>query len=258
MKNSDRWFYDFYRRALVLYPSEFRCQYEEQMMVTLSDACSERRIDGMRFWLKAFADLTKSACRERILMKRQPIFTYVLALTIIFTLLGGAAALTIQQMLRRGADQPQVEMVNWYAVEIESGVKPDEAIPTGYIDLERSLQPFVIFYDDQAKPEHGNGYLDQLTPAPPSGVFEYVRNHGTEKFTWQPSRRVRIAAVMRRISGAHPGFVLSGRSLRFVEEEESLLRRMTIFGWLAVVLILVLGATFLHRTQARRHATSAA
>jgi hypothetical protein len=41
-----------------------------------------------------------------------------------------------------------------------------------------------------------------------------------------------------------------------VEEEESLLRRMTIFGWLAVMLILVLGATFLQRTQAKRHATS--
>jgi hypothetical protein len=257
MRKSDRLFFDAYRRALILYSSGFRRQYGEQMMLTLSDACGERRANMIRFWLKTFADLAKSACVERILIKRQPIFTYAFSLAMILTLLGGAAALTIQQMLRRGADQPQIEMVDWYASEIESGEKPSEAIPTGYVDLERSLQPFNIFYDDRGKPEEGTGYLNQLVPTPPSGVFEYVRSHGSEKFTWQPSRDVRIAAVIRRVTGAHPGFMLSGRSLRLVEEEESLLRRMAILGWVAVVLILVMGTAFLQRAQAKRHATSA-
>ncbi len=253
MRKSDVFFFDVYRRALVLYPPVFRRRYREQMLQTLHDADRERCAGAMCFWLQSFTDLAKSLCVERMLMKRQPIFTHALALTAILTLLGGAAALTMQQMLRRGADQPQIEMVNWYVSEIEAGVRPDEAIPPGYVDLERSLQPFVIFYNDRGKPENGTGYLDQSMPAPPAGVFDYVRSHGSEKFTWQPSRGIRIAAVVRRVAGAHPGFVLSGRSLRVVEEDESLLRRMVMFGWLALVLILALGAALLRRAQPSPH-----
>ncbi|MFL6464517.1 MAG: hypothetical protein ACJ73N_08945 [Bryobacteraceae bacterium] len=37
------------------------------------------------------------------------------------------------------------------------------------------------------------GYLDQAVPVPPPGVFDYLRSHGSNKFTWQPRRDVRIA-----------------------------------------------------------------
>ena len=256
MRVTDAVLFQAYRRTLILYPQGFRIQYQEQMLLTLRDACRERRSGATRFWLNVCKDLVKSVCVERMFVKRQPVFIYAVSVALVLTLVGWAAAITIQQMLRRGADQPQVEMVNWYASEIEAGVTPDEAIPPGYVDLERSLQPFVIFYDDRGSPEKGTGYLDQSMPAPPAGVFENVRNHGSEKFTWQPSRQVRIATVVRRVTGAHPGFMLSGRSLRVVEEDESLLRRMVIFGWLAMVLVLALGATLLGRAQSAPHVTS--
>jgi hypothetical protein len=62
-------------------------------------------------------------------------------------------------------------MAAFYASEIASGVKPEEA----NVDLERSLEPFAIFYDDHCAPTTSNGHLNQAIPSPPRGVFSYLR-----------------------------------------------------------------------------------
>ncbi len=180
---------------------------------------------------------------------QRPVVFHTLALAVILTVLGGAASITMQQMLRRGANQPQIDMVDWYAGEITAGEDPGNAIPPGYVDAERSLQPFVIFYDDQGKPGPGTGYLDQALPAPPSGVFDFVRKQGSENLTWQPRPGVRLASVIKRVNGKKAGFVLAARSLRLVEEQETLLRRIAIGGWITVMLLLLGGATLLSRAQ---------
>jgi hypothetical protein len=256
LKNPDLLLFLIYKRVLQLYPTRFRSEYEQQVIQTLRDAHGECRVSSLRFWFKIYGDLVKSVCVERIFMMKQPIVLHAISLGVILTLLGGLAAVTIQQMLRRGADQPQIEMVDFYVSEIESGLNPNDSIPSGYVDLERNLEPFVIFYDELGKPEKATGYLDQSIPAPPPGVFEYVRDHGSEKFTWQPARGVRIAAVARHIAGSHPGFLLCGRSLRIVEADESLLRRMAFFGWVAMVLLLVVGAILLQRARPIPHTNS--
>ncbi|HEY2169917.1 MAG TPA: hypothetical protein VGJ30_09860 [Candidatus Angelobacter sp.] len=167
----------------------------------------------------------------------------------VLTVLGGVAAITMQQMLRRGANQPQIDMAQWYAGEIAAGEAPGDVLPPGYVDLERSLQPFVIFYDEHGNPGPGTGYLEQRIPTPPAGVFDFVRLHGSENVTWQPQPGVRIASVVQRINGKTPGFILAGRSLRLVEEQESLLRRMVMGGWVAVMVLLIAGASLLNRAQ---------
>ena len=123
-----------YRNALRLYPSGLRLRYQDQLLQTVRDAHAERRNPPLFFWFHLFADLLKSSMKEHLLMIRQqaiarPIFFHALTLGLILTLWGGAAALTFQQMLRRGANQPQAQMADLYASEIASGVKPDEAIP---------------------------------------------------------------------------------------------------------------------------------
>jgi hypothetical protein len=246
-----------YERAFLLYPPRFRRQYRDQMLQTLRDAHRDRKAQYARFWLNAYFDLVSSAYTEHMMTLRtevfkQPALVHALSLGLILTLLGGVAAVTMQQMLRRGADQPQIDMVNSYASEIASGTNPEDAIPPGYVDPERNLEPFVIFYDEQGKPEASTGYLDQSVPTPPAGVFRYVRSHGSENFTWQPRPHVRIAAVVRYLNRAHPGFVLAGRSLRVVEKDESVLFRMTILGWLVVVLLLASGARALERVERRK------
>lgn len=245
-----------YRRALHLYPTPLRLHYQEQILQTLRDAHAEARHNRPqpRFWLAIFADLLKSVCKENLLMLREqiiarPIFFHALTLGLILTLFGGAASLTFQHMLRRGANQPQAQMASVYSAEIASGTKPDEAIPRNYVDLQRSLEPFVIFYNDRGVPITATGYLNQDIPIPPYGVFNYLRSHGSDTITWQPQPDVRVAAVIQRISGPTPGFLLVGRSLRLVEEQESLFWRMAFAGWFLVAFLLIIGAAFLSRTQ---------
>jgi hypothetical protein len=250
-----------YRGALVMYPLRLRFEYRDQMLQTLSDAYADRNVGSLHFWFRAYKDLAQSSFTERFHMTRDLIFNtpiafHTVALALVLTLLGGAAAVTMQQMLRRGANQPQIDMAQWYAGEINAGEAPGNVIPPGYVDLERSLQPFVIFYDEQVKPGPATGYLDQAIPTPPSGVFDFVRSHGSENVTWQPRPGVRIASVIQRINGKTPGFILAGRSLRLVEEQESLLWRMVMGGWIAVMALLIGGASLLNRAQRTRPAAA--
>lgn len=250
-----------YRIALLLYPTRFRAGYQEPMRQTLLDSYRDRSAGAARFWLKTFSDLLKSAMVERVLrveeqILRKPIFFHAVALGLILTVLGGAGSVTVQRMLRRGANQPQAEMAEFYASEIHSGTDPDDIIPPSYVDLERNLEPFVIFYDAQGKPEKSSGYLDQSVPVLPPGVFKYTRSHGSDTVTWQPRPGVRIAAVAKYVSGSHPGYLLAGRSLRLTEEYESVLRRMTFMGWFAIMLLLVFGAMLLNRAERAKHITA--
>ena len=243
-----------YRCALLIYPLRLRFQYREQMLQTLCDAYRDREENEPRFWLHAYCELIQSSLVERFYMVRnaafqRPLTFHTVVLAVVLSLLGGSAALVIDQMMRRGADQPQIDMVSWYAGEITAGEAPDNVIPPGYVDLERSLQPAIIFYDDQGKPAVGTGYLDQNLPAPPSGVFDHVRQQGYEKVTWRPQPGVRLASVIQRINGPHPGFLLAARSLRPVEQQKIILWRMAFGVWLTVMLLLLGGASLLKRPQ---------
>jgi hypothetical protein len=260
MKPPNPLLFALYRSSLHLYPQHLRLRYHDQLLQTTLDAHADST-SSLRFWPTLFADLLQSAVKEHLLMIRdqviaRPIFFHALIIGLILTVMGGAASLTFQQMLRRGANEPQAQMAAFYASEIASGVKPDDAIPRNHVDLERSLQPFAIFYNDQGAPVTGTGYLNQTLPAPPPGVFHYLRTHPTDTVTWQPQPNVRIASVIHRVSGPTPGFLLTGRSLLLVEQQESLFWRMVFIGWFVLVFLLIAGAAFLNRSQ-HQHTASA-
>jgi hypothetical protein len=182
---------------------------------------------------------------------RRPIVFHAVTLGLILSFLGGLAAATFQGLLRSGADQPQLQMVDSYVSQMSSGQKPGDVLPPGRVDLQQSLEPFAIFYNDQGEPVSSTGYLNQAIPVPPLGVFNYVRSHSRDKITWQPQRDVRVAAALGRVGGPNPGFVLVGRSLRAVEQQESVFRRMTFTAWFILVALLAGGGFFLDRAQTR-------
>jgi hypothetical protein len=254
MKPPNPILFAFYRTCLHLYPRRLRLLYHDQLLLTARDAHADA--DSLSFWPSLFADLFQSAVKEHLFMIRdeviaRPIFFHSLIIGLILTLMGGAASLTFQQMLRRGANQPQAQMAAAYASQITSEAKPVDTIPSNHIDLEQSLEPFAIFYDDQGAPSAANAFLNNAIPAPPRGVFNYLRTHGTDTVTWQPQPNVRIAAVILRVSGPNPGFILAGRSLSIVEEQESLFWRMVFIGWFVLVFLLIAGAALLNRSQHR-------
>lgn len=168
-----------------------------------------------------------------------------------FVLTGLATVLALalyaipQQLLRRAADDPQVEMADNLVGQLEEGIAPGNAVPAGKIEIAHSLSPFLIAFDDQGRPIASQAVLNGQTPTLPTGTLDYVREHGEYRFTWKPSGANRIAAVVQRVHGDHTGFVLAGRSLREEGIRQIAVGQMAMFAWIAMLaLIFVATASF--------------
>jgi len=149
---------------------------------------------------------------------------------------------TVQQSFRTGANDPQVQIAEDATSQLASGTRPASlrAIVDGpAVDIEQSLATFVIVYDERGTVLVGTGMLGGRLPVPPAGVFTVAREHGEDRVSWQPTRRARIAAVVRHSSAGQGAFVLAGRSLREIEVRELSLRTMCAIAW-----IVLLAATF--------------
>ena len=149
---------------------------------------------------------------------------------------------TVQQSFRTGANDPQIQLVEDATSQLASGTRPQSlrAIIAGpSVDIEQSLATFVIVYDERGTPLVGSGLLGGQLPSPPAGVFAVAREHNEDRVSWQPTRRARIAAVVRHSSAGEGMFVLAGRSLREIEARELSLRNICAIAW-----IVLLAATF--------------
>ena len=85
------------------------------------------------------------------------------------------------------------------------------------MDPAAGLGVFVIVFDASHTVVASNATLDGGSPAPPRAVLDAARPGAPSAVTWQPRDGVRIAAVTVAWRG---GFVMAGRSLRRVEQQE--------------------------------------
>ena len=239
-----------YTRALRLYPQPFREKYAESMLRALRDSLGDKELSPPLLARTLVKDLIVSLIKEHCAMlrdtfSRPALLLNALVLSGIATVLAIALYAIPQQVLRQGANDPQIQLAGDLVARLESGVSAVAAVPAAEIDMARSLTPFVIVYDDAGKPLTSQATLNGAIPVPPAGVFDYVRQHGEERVSWQPilDRRhgVRIAAVVQRVGGAYPGFVLAGRSLREVEAREIQVQHMAGLAWLGMLSLIVLG-----------------
>jgi hypothetical protein len=123
--------------------------------------------------------------------------------------------LCMQQLLRQSANDPQVQMAEDAAFALAAGKPATEVVPVNQVEISSSLAPFLMVFDDTGKLLNSNALLDGQMPRYPTGVFEYVRQHGQDRVTWQPRSGVRLATVATQFKGpSSSGFVVAGRSLR--------------------------------------------
>jgi hypothetical protein len=246
-----------YARAVRLYPGMFREAYAEPMRQAFADALADQSLNRRAFLLATARDYITSLCKEHLRMLRETYGRPVLAfngliLAGIATILALALYAIPQQVLRNGANDPQIQMASDLAAILNKygvmdGLRQGALLNSGggLVDMSRSLAPFLIVYDDQGRPLGSNAQLGGQTPTPPEGVFDYVRQHGEERVSWQPIfgrvRGVRVATVVERVQGAQPGFVLAGRSLREVEIREEQVRQMAGLAWLAMLGLIAAG-----------------
>jgi hypothetical protein len=157
-----------------------------------------------------------------------------------------------QQILRQGANDPQIQIAEDAAARLGGGTDPHQLVPAGTVDLARSLAPYLTVFDGAGRVVASNAVLDGRTPTPPPGVLRAARHHRSE-VTWQPREGVRSAAVVVAYHGLGDGTVLAGRSLAEVEHRETFLFRAgaaaLIFG-LAATATAAMVAAWIRTRQA--------
>ena len=173
----------------------------------------------------------------------RPLLLYnALILAALSTVLSFGLAVIPQQVLRLGANDPQVEITGNFKASLQQGADPSSLVAKEHIDIRESLSPFTMVFDEVGRPVASSARLNGASPVPPAGVFSHVRERGEERFTWQPERGVRIAAVMRHLTTG--GFVLAGRNMREIEARENLATTQAGLVWLGMLAIIAVG-TFL-------------
>ncbi len=172
------------------------------------------------------------------------ILKYWLLIAVVATGLSGLIYTAVQQDIRQTANDPQIQMAEDIATKLADGQSVQDAIPPEKVDIAKSLATYIIIFDTTGKPTNSSAQLDGQTPTIPSGVFDYVRQNGEDRFTWQPQAGVRSAVVVTQFKGPNSGFVLVGRSMREVEKREDGIMQIVLLGW-AVMLVVTFVATLI-------------
>lgn len=172
--------------------------------------------------------------------------TYWLLSCLLLTLLIGLVFGSSQQVLRQTANDPQIQIAEDTAAILSTGKNPIDVVSKESVDVNSSLAPFVMVFDNNGKLLASNANIKNAASEPPKGVFQFDRDYfnsdlvglkkkisgedsSTEKiFTWQPAQGIRLASVLVKYDG---GIVLSGRSLRETEYRTHKLFQMAFLAW---------------------------
>jgi len=149
------------------------------------------------------------------------------------TIVLGCAYVADQQILRQGANDPQIQLAEDAAAALGRGASAPAIVSSGaQIDISKSNSPFIIVMNAKGTILQSSGVLGTLPPILPRGVFNYMQTHDEDRITWEPAKGVRIAAVLVKFNGRASGYVLAGRSLREVEKREAILFWQFFIAWL--------------------------
>jgi hypothetical protein len=160
-----------------------------------------------------------------------------LPVAVAITIFCGLVYVTVQQSLRQSANDPQIQMAEDAANALEGGAPADSVLPSTRIDVAASLAPFTVVFNDSGNVVASSGLLHGQSLQLPAGVLDNVRQKGQSRLTLQPESAVRIASVIVRFSGAKPGFVLAGRSLRETEVRTTQTRTFVGLAWVAALVV---------------------
>jgi len=163
--------------------------------------------------------------------------------------------ITVQQVYRSSANDPQLQMAQDVAIAINKSVDPKSlpATQTG-IEISEGLSPYVLVFDPSGNIVAGSATLNGKVLRIPQGVIDYIRKNGRDAASWQPQPGVRQAMV--GISAANGKYIVAaGRSLSPTEERIGRLGEQVVFGWV-MSLIGMLVVAFLQSLMVRKPETT--
>lgn len=161
-------------------------------------------------------------------------------LAILITGIAWLPYLLVQQDLRQGANDPQIQLAEDSAASLDAGQTPQQIVAAttsnadGKVDIAKSLAPYIVIYDTTGKPVASSASLNGQDPTIPAGIFADVHKNGEDRISWQSQSGVRSAIIVTQYKD---GFVMAGRSLREVERREDAIERLTIIAWLVLLVV---------------------
>ena len=160
-----------------------------------------------------------------------------LPFAVVITAFCALAYATVQQALRQGLNDPQIQLAEDTAYALNNGATIDSVISGSKVEMSSSLAPFIDIYDANGKAVAGSGLLAGQLPDYPKGALESAKQTGENRVTWQPNSDLRIASVVVPYNN---GFVVAGRNMREVEQRESQTELLAGVTWiLALVATLI-------------------
>ncbi|MEN9582057.1 MAG: hypothetical protein RL641_11 [Candidatus Parcubacteria bacterium] len=149
-----------------------------------------------------------------------------------------------QYIIRAGANDPQIQMAEDTVAGLVMGLPAGAITPPPGRVIGKSLSPFTVVYDSEGNPISGSANYKDSLPKPPRGVFANALQHGQNRFTWQPEKGMRFAAVVLPYTvNDTQGYVMVAKSLLEIEKRVSGLCRIVFWGWVASVLLIILTST---------------
>lgn len=144
-------------------------------------------------------------------------------------------ALTLISTRLAANDQP-IAQAQAVKNQLENGEQPSDAIPAVKTDLRKDYSVFVTVTDSSEHVLATSATLDSQPSLPPAGTFAYTKDHGSDRFTWQPKDGVRLATYILRYGTApNDGFIITGQSLKQADDRIRIYTWLTFAAWLAVI-----------------------
>ena len=119
----------------------------------------------------------------------------------VITLLSAVIYIAIQQDIRMGSNDPQIQMAEDAATAFAQKQPLETILPTGKIEISHSLAPYMIVFDANGATLGSNALLHGSVPEFPKSVLDYTRQNGEDRVTWQPEPGVRSAIVIVPVAG---------------------------------------------------------
>lgn len=150
------------------------------------------------------------------------------------TLLLGAAYTMVQQSTRLAADDLPLQTAESIRYQLSKGATVQDAVPAVKTDLRTGNTVFAIITNKSQDVLASSASLDGKTPLPPTGVFDFTKDNGSDHFSWQPAANVRLATRILSYSANGGGYIITGQSLKPAEDRINIYGELAVAAWLAM------------------------
>ena len=171
-----------------------------------------------------------------------------LAALLVVSLLNGLVYGAMQQVLRLGANDPQIQLAEDTAAQLAAGGAPSEVLPTRTVDIGESLAPYIMVYTEQGQPSAHPPLYMASSPNSPAASSTTCAAGARSVSPGSPTPECAALLSSCPFQAQSAGFVLAGRSLREVERRAEELLWEVAAAW--GVMMLVVSAPFLWHYRA--------